>query len=436
MVPARLLTAVAALALTAAACSAVSPAGDSDVAATAVGTVSTVGDGDIAVTTLVDADDPANEVSPEALALILADAAANAVTDDDKSPMGAGPSSTATPTSPTSGAPRPPATPAPATGSNPTAGYRGLLGTLGPDDLVGPAAPAPAPVAAANAAPLTGMWLAIVPAREAVVVKIDNSSKARPQVGLNLADIVIEEEVEGGITRLAAIYHSNSTTVGPVRSGRTTDISFLTSLGSPSFVYSGANDVFDALLLQQPTVANYSAARNGGYWRDKTRKAPSNLFADTATFERAGSPPHPQFAYRPMGEQPTWPGASSISVDFGRTVSSWTILAGSDQWQRTQDGKAHMTNGQRVGASNVVLVYTDELDTGLTDVSGSPVPEFVFVGTGRAVVFSGGHVIEGTWTRPSLRSPAILTDATGSVIELNPGRTWIELVGENVASWS
>ncbi len=378
--------------------------------------------------------DPGDEVAADVLALILADSLseASASTGSDGSPSASIPSppgtSAAAPRSP---APRPAAPPA-----DPMLAYQGVLGTLGPDDFVGPAAPAPAPVAAPNTAPLTGMWLESVPQRAAVVVKVDNSSKARPQVGLNAADIVIEEEVEGGITRLAAIYHSNTTTVGPVRSGRTTDISFLTALGSPSLVYSGANDIFDELLLRQPTVANYSAARNGGYWRDKSRSAPSNLFANTATFERAAAAPPAQFAYRPYGERPNWPAASSIRVDFGRTVSTWTLDVASDQWQRSQDGKVHSTDGGRVGASNVVLVFTEELDTGLSDSSGSPVPEFVFVGTGRAVVLSGGHAIEGTWTRPTLRSPAILTDASGAVIELNPGRTWIELVGENTASYS
>ncbi len=429
MVPARIVLAFTALALLSSSCSTIQPDSDDQNAAPSVASTTTTGRVNAGTTTRV--ADPALEVSPEALALILA---AMSAADDGES------TNSDSATQPASGvgnpaAPRPPA-PGPKAAVDPMLAYRGILGTLGPDDFVGPAAPASAPVAAPNTAPLTGLWLAAVPQRAAVVVKIDNSSKARPQVGLNAADIIIEEEVEGGITRLAAIYHANSSTVGPVRSGRTTDISFLTALGSPSLVYSGANDIFDQLLLRQPTVANFSAARNGGYWRDRARRAPSNLFADTTTFERAASAPPAQFAYRPLGEQPVWPTASKIRVDFGRTVSSWAVNANGDGWQRTQDGKQHTTNDGVVGATNVVLIYTDELDTGLKDSSGSMVPEFVFVGTGRAVVFAGGHSMEGTWTRPTLRSPAILTDAGGNVIELNPGRTWIELVGQNEASWS
>jgi hypothetical protein len=327
-------------------------------------------------------------------------------------------------------APRPPAAPV-----DPTVGYRGVLGTLGPGDVVA-AATISAPRAQPNAAPLTGLWFAEVPRREAVVVKIDNSPKARPQVGLNTADIVIEERVEGGITRLAAIFHSRSTVVGPVRSGRTTDISFLTALGSPSLVYSGANASFDALLLAQPTVANFSAARTGGYWRDSGRKAPSNLFTDTATFSRAGNPPPPQFAYRPFGEAAPWPGASHVRIDFGRTVSEWSWDVNAGAWVRSQDAKAHNTDGGRVATTNVIVAVVDEVDTGAVDTAGSPVPEFVFVGSGPVTVFSGAHVIQGTWTRPSLRSPALLTDASGQPIELDPGRTWIELVTTGQASWS
>jgi hypothetical protein len=64
----------------------------------------------------------------------------------------------------------------------------------------------------------------------------------------------------------------------------------------------------------------------------------------------------------------------------------------------------------------------------MVDSSGGPVPEFVFVGSGRATVFTEGTRIEGTWTRPTLRSVATLTRGPGQVIELTPGRTWIQLV--------
>ncbi len=373
----------------------------------------------------------AEELDPEILALVL----------DGVEAMGdGGPTTTVSDASGTTSggriSPRVPSSPRPASPApDASAAYRGVLGFLGPDDPV--ASPvATAPTAPPNAAPLTGLWVETVAQREAVVVKVDNADTARPQTGLNRADIVIEEEVEGGITRFAAIFHSQSTTVGPVRSGRSTDISFLTALGSPSLVYSGANDIFDAFLLRQPTVVNYSAARNGGYWRDRSRKAPSNLYTDTATFFRAGTPPPAQFAYRAFGVDAPWAPASMIRVDFGRTLAGWTWNPAVPGWMRSQDGAAHKTDDGQVSATNVVLAVVAEVETGVVDSSRNPVPEFVFVGTGPVTVFAGNRVIEGTWTRPTLRSAATLTDTTGQVIELNPGRTWIELVTPGAATWS
>ena len=67
-----------------------------------------------------------------------------------------------------------------------------------------------------------------LPQRRAMIVKVDNTPDAEPQVGLGSADLVIEELVEGGFTRLAAFFYSSlPETVGPVRSVRTSDVGFV-----------------------------------------------------------------------------------------------------------------------------------------------------------------------------------------------------------------
>ncbi len=308
--------------------------------------------------------------------------------------------------------------------------YKGVIGNYTLDQVLA-TAPAPAPSAIPGAAPLTG-----VPGNApgpAVVVKIDNSSKATPQSGLNLADIIIEEEVEWGITRLAAIFQSQHAVVGPVRSGRTTDISFLGSLGNPALVYSGANKIIDTLLLRQGYVQNFSASRNGAYWRDSSRRAPSNLYANSASFKASGAPPAPWFAYRSEGVGAAGTPTSQVSLLLGSTSVTWTWSEGA--WLRNQRGAAHVTDGgAQVTAANIVVATVTEVDTGMVDSAGGVVPEFVWAGTGSVVVFTDGKRIDGTWTRPTLADPAILVDATGNVIALTPGRTWVELVVNGVTS--
>jgi len=313
-------------------------------------------------------------------------------------------------------------------GGNPAI-YQGILGTLTRDQVI-TAAIAPAPTATAGVLPLTGLP-GEVPNRPAAVVKIDNGGPARPQSGLNAADIVIEEEVEGGITRFAAVFHSTSAIVGPVRSGRTTDIGVINGFGAPLLLYSGANEVTDALLRAQPTVLNRNAGTSSGYWRNTSRRAPSNLYTDTGPHwaSASGGPPPPQFAYRadPAAAPVGGTVDDSVTIAYRGSNAGWTWDGSA--WLRSQGGKAHLTDGSaRVSAANVVVVETQEVATGMVDSSGATVPEFVFVGSGPATVFTAGVRIEGTWTRPTLASAATLTRADGSVIELTPGRTWIEVV--------
>ena len=334
-------------------------------------------------------------------------------------------------TAATTGSGGAPVTTTPSGGGGDTAIYRGILGALGPNEIVTPAV-APAPTVAAGILPLTGLPSATgdVPNRPAAVVKIDNSSAARPQSGLNAADIVIEEEVEGGITRLAAVFHSTGAIVGPVRSGRTTDIGIINAFGSPLLLYSGANEVTDTLLRAQAEVQNRSAARSSGYWRRSGRRAPSNLYSDTGPHwaSAAGGAPPAQFAYRADGVAPGGIPDASLTVNYRASRADWAWDG--TAWLRTQRGTPHMTDaGTQVSAANVVVIEADEVPSGMVDSGGANVPEFVFVGTGKATVYTAGNRIEGVWTRPTLRSAATLTTAGGAVIELTPGRTWIELIG-------
>ena len=312
-------------------------------------------------------------------------------------------------------------------GGDPQGIYRGVIGALGPDQIV-TAGAAVAPAARADVQPLTGRP-GRVATRPAAVVKIDNGSAASPQAGLNAADIVVEEEVEGGVTRFAAVFHSTPSIVGPVRSGRTTDVALLGGLGDPLLLYSGANDITQAILVDQPFIQNRGQGWSSGYWRDQNRRAPSNLFTDTAPHwaSATGGPPPPQFHYRAPGAAVPGAAADEFTVAYPSSTARWEWDG--ERWLRWQRGDEHvLVNGEQVSAANVVVIEADEVDTGMVDASGGAVPEFVFVGSGRATVFTEGHRIEGTWTRPTLTSVATLTHGPGKPIELTPGRTWIQLV--------
>ncbi len=321
-------------------------------------------------------------------------------------------------------------------GGDPDNIYAGRLGRLGLSEMV--VTPAvPPPTVEPGVLPLTGIRAADaigdeVPDRAAAVVKIDNGPAAYPQTGLNAADIVIEEEVEGGVTRFAAVFHSRPSIVGPVRSARTTDISLISSLGDPLLMYSGANDITEMILRRQPRIQNRSFGTSSGYWRDEQRRAPSNLYTDTAPHWASafGGPPPPQFAYRDDGEPAKGESVNEFAIDYAASPASWQWTG--QEWIRYQRGQRHeLDTGEPVTAVNVVVIEADRVGTGMVDASGGQVPEFVYVGTGPATVYTDGVRLDGIWTRPSLDSVATLTTTDDDVIELTPGRTWVQLIEVN-----
>lgn len=297
---------------------------------------------------------------------------------------------------------------------------------------------APRPVA-----PLTGLPVddPAVLSRVALVVKIDNvDSLSRPQVGINQADVVYEEKIEGPITRFAAIYQSQGANpIGPVRSGRSTDIAIVTPLNHPLYAFSGANAVTVEELRAAPLVDVGYDVQPGAYYRQQGRRAPDNLFSNTDelwSFAPADAqPPAPLFAYRDEGEglPATAERVATVDLSFGSGPGSapvrWAWDPGAGAWLRWQNGTPHVDDADvQVARPNVIVQFVDYVDTGLVDLAGSPVPEAQLVGEGDAWVFREGHVITGRWSRPSIEAGTTWTDGAGQPIELTPGATWVALV--------
>lgn len=297
------------------------------------------------------------------------------------------------------------------------------------------------PAVAASANPLTGLPLdPALPARAALIVKIDNAPKARPQAGINEADVVVEEGVEGGVTRFATLFHSHDApSVGPVRSARSTDLLFARQLGRPLFSYSGANAVFADLVRKAPLVDVGVGRLPGNYRRQPGRPAPYNLFSETRSLYAAAgddvAPPPPLFTYRAFGEavpeagsEPARPVQAVWKLNITTTVV-FTWDEASKTFKRTTDGAPHLdAAGQQVTTDNVVFQVVGYRNTGLVDRSGAAVPEAELIGEGEAWVLTGGRLVKGHWSRPTEAQTTVYTLPSGEPIKLTPGRTWLELV--------
>ncbi|MEJ7583160.1 MAG: DUF3048 domain-containing protein [Acidimicrobiales bacterium] len=296
-------------------------------------------------------------------------------------------------------------------------------------------------------APLTGLALTDPRAasRPALVVKVDNAdtsgAHARPQAGLVAADVVFEQLVEGGITRLVAVFQSQVPgPVGPVRSARTTDPPLVGQLNRPLFAWSGGNGGVIAAVRAGPLIDVGFAATPSAYYRHGGRRAPHNLFVHPSQLYRrspqGSGPPSPLFRFRPAGQPlaPTSEAVRGVRLDFGGVASApvtYEYDAATDGWRRRQSGSIHVdADGTAVAPRNVLVLFTRYRPSPADARS----PEAQSVGTGQAWVFSKGGLVRGTWSRTALDRPADLRDSTGRVIELTPGKTWVELPKEGQAA--
>jgi hypothetical protein len=268
-------------------------------------------------------------------------------------------------------------------------------------------------------------------------VKIENAPQARPQSGLEAADVVYEEVVEGGLTRFLAVFQSrNAASVGPIRSVRPTDPLIVWPLGG-LFAYSGGTKKFIGLLHQAPVRDVGIDADTDAYTRDKSRKAPHDLYSSTSRLYEKAKPgdrtPPALFSFLPSGQTFEPAGATAAlhvtlvmgsqdTVDYDYDVATGT-------WKRSENGTPHVVaGGVQIAPTNVVVQYTPYvISPGDFDVVHEPVYVAQVVGSGDAWIFSGGKLVKGRWSKTSADTVTSYTDASGAPIALEPGSTWVEL---------
>jgi Protein of unknown function (DUF3048) N-terminal domain/Protein of unknown function (DUF3048) C-terminal domain len=293
--------------------------------------------------------------------------------------------------------------------------------------------------------PLTGTPAPDAPPRPALAVKIENPPSVRPQTGLEAADMVWEQVVEGGITRFVVVYHSNvPEVVGPIRSVRPMDPAIVAPLGGVIAFSGGVTPYIDALVAAGVQVVSNDDG-HPGFARRSGIEAPHNVFGTPATFlaqADAGhqEPPGPQLriARRPDLVTATTIGSPATSLQLTMSTASspgWTWDAAGGAWLRSEAGvPARAASGARLSAANVVVLRANLVDSGARDSGGNVVPETQLVGTGEALVASGGHTVPATWTKTGVGDPIELATADGRPVLMTPGTTWVELVPNGTGS--
>lgn len=283
--------------------------------------------------------------------------------------------------------------------------------------------------------PLTGLPVAdgtsAVANHPILVTKIDNTSSSAPQVGLSHADLVVEELVEGGLTRLAVFFYSDlPDNAGPVRSMRASDIGIVPGEHA-SVVTSGAAMV----TKERITGAGIPFFEEGaaGIYRDGARSAPYNVFAHLAEVAKAAkAKPVRPADYLPWGsaaDLPPGKKATTIAASFsGGHTSEWEY-----DGQGYTNTNSNADADDQFPADTVLALKVQVGDAGYRDPAGNPVPETQFEGDGQAWLFHGGRVINATWHKDKLTSMLTL-QFKNQELAVPAGHVWIELIPATTGS--
>lgn len=295
--------------------------------------------------------------------------------------------------------------------------------------------------------PLTGKPFAKGrPSNPVFVVKIENTEGGQPQYGLDRADLVMEELVEGGLTRLAAFFYSQlPSKVGHVRSIRTSDIGIAGPVGGQIVASGGASGTYSK--VENAGIKVFSEdAGDPGFSSDPLKVRPYNRLIDLKVIAKKAKRTTikgPYFPWTPAGAtakattpapsgSPTTPAptrATSATVRFSNsTTTTWKLARGT--WNRT-NGHAEPQHDFR--ADTMMVLYVRIGDAGYTDPAGNPVPVTEFEGKGKGLVFHGKEVTDVEWRKPSL-DEALTFTANGKPYTIDPGRVFLELVPKDGGS--
>jgi Protein of unknown function (DUF3048) N-terminal domain/Protein of unknown function (DUF3048) C-terminal domain len=307
-----------------------------------------------------------------------------------------------------------------------------LVACSGSPDPATPSAtpPSSAPPSPAPVHPFTGGHSGL--RNPVLAIKVDNTRSAKPQRGLRSADIVYVEQVEGGLSRVLAVFSSHlPPRVGPVRSARISDLHIVPQFGRPAFAYSGVQGKMLPYVAKAPLIDVSPGKAGGAYSRGGPNPAPYNLFASPKQLlDRAPSAAKPKDVGFRFGPAP--PGGKPVRTATARYPSAsfrfrWS---GADKrWLVSQDGRPDMAaEGGRLGGATIVIQRAKTTRSQFHDFLGNYTPLVRTVGTGTATVLREGKAYQARWSRKSEEDGTVFTTASGQPMTFAPGQVWIVLV--------
>jgi hypothetical protein len=264
-----------------------------------------------------------------------------------------------------------------------------------------------------------------------VMVKYGNSRPDRPHYNLNQADLIYVEEVEWGLTRIAAMFNTKfPSVVGPTRSARISDLELLEQFTNPGLAYSGANDVLLKAIRKSQSISLSPSDRSSFYYRNLSKSAPHNqLLRLSAMMEKETKVGAIKDIGLTFNATPATGGTKTTyfqaAWSSARVSGSWT----GKSWTISFDGSIHRdaVNKSFLTPKTIVLQYVERKETKYGDKFGGKTPLLKTVGSGRAIILRNGQSFDGTWSRPTKEAGTIFSVAN-SQFAFDVGQVLVVLV--------
>ncbi len=298
--------------------------------------------------------------------------------------------------------------------------------------------------------PLTGLRVADVALldRRPLAIKVSNFPRsARPQAGLSRADLLFEYYTEGGSTRFMAMYYGQEADrVGPIRSARVEDTRIVPLYDAILVHVQAYQDVWDQMYNSGIDFINEFPAACPAICRDANEKIKENsAFGNTAELTKYAG------IVRLLRGRPNLNGmlfdsatpagggdAASLWVRFSAAaLAEWRFDAVSDSYLRFSENESgalvalnDRVTGRQLSVANAVILFVP-FNRFVGKTTTAEMWDLNLSGEGKAVFFRDGNVFEGTWKRVSASQPLQLLGPSGSLFPLQPGSTWIGVIGKN-----
>jgi hypothetical protein len=297
------------------------------------------------------------------------------------------------------------------------------------------------PAAVTVPAPLTGLPTDPALAKRPVTgIMIENSPDARPQSGLQDAGVVYEAIAEGGITRFIGLFQDGRPQyIGPVRSLRPYYLDFAVPYDASVAHVGGSPDALAQIRSGAAGMKDLDQFFNSGsYWRQPTRPAPHNVYTsfdrlDVLNQAKGFTSSNPQIWQRKKDTPLKTPTAKAINISISSALYNvhYDYDAVSNGYLRSEGGRPHIVTTSPQDAAELQLhpkvVIVLAMAYSIIDRAGHS--GYITSGSGSGYIFEDGGVAALTWTKTDRAGQFAFKDATGQVIQLNAGQTWITVVG-------